>query len=247
MLETYSEIDVELINNAPSPQQARMDEARAFIDGLGNELSDTLVYGNTQATPEEFTGLEPRLGTLATSDNVLDAGGSGGDTTSVFVVQWGPNQVFMTYPMNSAPNVGIRHRDLGEQTVSGANTSGTLHNQNQFQAFRDHFQVKAGLVVKDPRCIGRIANIEASGTTNIFDEDDLITLLNRMKGGGKGASIYVHEEIKTQMEIALKDKNNVNYTADGGDGLGGVPMMRFRGHPVRLEDSIILTETAVTA
>jgi len=246
MLETYSEIDVELINNAPNPKEARMAEARSFLEGLSEHLADTLLYGSTEDSPEEFTGFSPRMGVLVTSDNVLDGGGSSSDTTSVFVVQWGQGQVFMIYPKNSAPNVGIKHQDLGEQTVSPA-VSSNKHTTSQFQAYRDHFQVKAGLVVKDPRCIGRIANIEVSGATNLFDEDDLITLLIRMKGGGKGASIYVNKVVMTQMQIALKDKNNVHYTAAGGEGLAGEPVVRFMGHPVRQMDAILTSETAISA
>ncbi len=65
---------------------------------------------------------------------------------------------------------------------------------------------------------------------------------------GAGTRIYCNETIKTQMEIMLKDKTNVNYTADKGDGLGGEPMLKFRGIPVRKIDSAILldTETAIS-
>jgi hypothetical protein len=256
MLESYSEIDQKIIDTSPSPQQARMDEARSFLEGMGQHLADTLIYGNSAASdlsgvdagayaPEEFTGFAARMNSLATTNNVLNAGGSGSDVTSVFVVQWGRNQVFMIYPKDGAPNAGIQHEDLGIQTVStavGSNKNSTA----QFQAYRDHFIVNAGLVVKDPRCIGRIANIESTGSTNIFDEDDLITLLIRMKNGGKGASIYVNKTVMTQMQIALKDKNNVYYTSAGGEGLAGEPVVRFMGHPVRQMDSIAITEAALS-
>ncbi|RLC59762.1 MAG: hypothetical protein DRI01_11085 [Chloroflexi bacterium] len=65
-----------------------------------------------------------------------------------------------------------------------------------------------------------------------------------MKSAGKGATIYVNRTIKTQMEIALIDRANVNFTVV--NGLGGVPVLTFRGLPVRLVDQINNTETQVS-
>lgn len=251
MLEAYSEPDKDLILGYPNPAQARIDEARSFIEGMGKTLATTLIYGNevgvlaTAETnaPEKFKGVASRLNALATTDNVLNAGGSGSDLTSIYIIQWGPGKVFMVYPKGD-PFYGIKHTDLGEVTVSTSTTA--VASAAQHQAYRDHFQVKAGLVVAHNGSIGRIANIETTGSTNLFDEDDLITLLNRMPNAGAGASIYVNKTVRTQMEIALKDKNNVNYTADGGEGLAGVPMMRFRGNPIRLVEKISDAETAET-
>ena len=116
---------------------------------------------------------------------------------------------------------------------------------SQYQGYRDHFQVKCGLVVRNPRCIGRFANIESSGSSDIFDEDDLITLLNNMKTG-PSTRIYVNQTIQTQAEIRLKDKTNVYWTS--ANGIDGVPFLSFRGIPVRKIDKSILlnTETAIT-
>ena len=232
-LESYSEVDKALVDMAPNPKQFRMDEAGAFIEGMSQTLANATMYANHAIDPEKLNGLSVRLDELS-NDRVIGAGGSGGDTTSVFVVQWGLNQVFMAYPRGSK-NVGIEHRDLGEVTL----TDGT----NPYQGFRDHFVTRSGLVVKDTRCIARVANIESAGATNLFNEDDLITVLNQMKNGGKAAVIYVNRTIKTQMEIALIDRANVNFTT--ANGLGGVPVLYFRGSPVRLVDQISNTETVV--
>jgi hypothetical protein len=238
MLESYSETDKKLVEASPNPKAFRMGEARAFIEGMSQTLADKLMYGNANTTPEDLHGLAPRMASLATTTNVLNAGGSGSDLTSVFVVQWGVNSAFFVYP-KGAPKLGISHTDLGEVTAEDANGA-------FFQAYRDHFRVEAGLCVKDDRCIGRIANIESTGTSNLFDEDDLIRLLNRMPRSGKGAAIYVNDTVMTQMEIQLKDKNNVYYTPGKGEGLAGTPMLYFRGNPVRKVDAITITETALT-
>lgn len=237
MLETYSEVDKELVKAADNPEEFRMNEATAFVEGLGQTLASTMIYGNSATDPEKFTGLAPRLND--TDDNmVIDGGGSGGDTTSVYCVQWGPTKAHCIVPKNSM--AGIQHQDLGEVTLDDG--SGNL-----WQGYRDHFQVKCGLVVRDPRAIGRYANIEVTGTSNIFDEDKLITLLAEFPNDGRGLVIYVSKSILVQAQIALKDKSNVNWSPGGGNGLSGEPIVRFQGFPVRKVDQILETESEVTS
>jgi hypothetical protein len=233
MLETYSEADKDLVLAAANPSQFRSSEASAFLEGLSQTLASTIIYGNAGTDPEKFTGLAPRLDALA-QKMVFGAGGSGGDTTSVFAVQWGENKVFMTYPKGS-PSMGIKHSDLGE--VTKVTSTGTM-----YQVYRDHFQVKCGLVVKDERCIARIANCEISGSSNIFDEDLLIQALNYMPQRGSGAVIYANADMLTYMDIIAKDKANVLYSIQE---IFGVPTVTFRGCPVRKVDAILSTETVV--
>lgn len=236
MLESYCRVDRALVDSMPNPRQYRMDQARAFIEGMGQTQAYTMIYGNHESDPEKFTGLAPRMATL---DNYYIINNGGSTTlTSIFVVQWGPGKVYMIYPRGHA-NMGIEHQDLGEQRVEGS-TSNTW-----FQAYVDHFMVYCGLAVEDPRCIGRICNIDTGTASYLFNEDKLIELLNNMPGGGKGSTIYVNRAVKTQMEIALKDKSNVNFSQS--EGLGGVPVLQFRGHPVRLVDQILLTESAISS
>ncbi len=238
MLTAYSEADKDLVNMCPNPAQARMDEARAHLEGLSQELAGTLFYGNNGTDPEEFDGLAVRLGSLDATHLVRGAGGSS-NLSSVYVVQWGIGKVYMIYP-RSHKTAGIVHEDLGEQTKEDSN--GKL-----MQVYRDRYVVHCGLAVGDSRCIARLANIDttaAAGASYSFDEDDIIKMLNRMPMEGAGATIYVHAEIKSQMEIKLKDKANVNFTVDAG--LGGMPVLRFRGLPVKVCQGILTSETAIT-
>lgn len=151
---------------------------------------------------------------------------------------WAYDKVGMLYPRNST--AGLQVQDMGKIITQDSSS-------NDFLAYVTHFTWDAGLFVKNPRSIGRIANIESSGTSNIFDEDDLITLLNRMTSG-PGLRIYANETVITQAEIALKDKTNVNWSTMDAAALGGAPFLRFRGIPVRKIDSSILlnTEAALT-
>ncbi|MEM4167945.1 MAG: hypothetical protein QXW98_05835 [Candidatus Caldarchaeum sp.] len=236
MLEDYLNVDAQLAKAHPGGAKAyRQEEAVAFLEGMSQTLAATIIYGDVTATPERFQGLAPRLNAV-NGINVVSAGGSGSDVTSIYIVQWGPTKVHMIYPPYDK-TMGIEHRDLGEVTM--VNSDGTM-----YQVYRDHFRITCGLVVRDPRCIARVANIESAGST--FDEDLLITVLNRMPNSGRGAVIYVNPTVRTLMEIALKDKTNVNFSAARGEGLAGEPVLYFRGCPVRTVEAILNTETAIT-
>ena len=99
------------------------------------------------------------------------------------------------------------------------------------------------MVVKNGKSIGRIANIEPTGASNTFDEDNLITLLNRMTKGA-GRRIYCNQTVMPQMEIRAKDKTNIHYTTVNDIAPG--PVTFFKGVPVRLVEQIINAETTVT-
>ena len=234
MLETWAQNDVELINAFPNPTQARNDEALAFVEGLGQTMAETMFYGNSNTTPEKFTGFAPRLATISATTNVLNEGGSGSDLCSIFVVDWGPTTCYMLYPKNS--KAGLEHKDMGTDIVR--DSSG-----NMYEAYVDKFVWKAGLAVKNSKSIGRITNIESAGSSNIFDEDNLITLLNRMTKG-PGRRIYANQTVLTQMEIRAKDKTNINYSF--AEGLAPGPVLTFKGVPVRLCEQLIITEATLT-
>jgi len=244
MLEDYSEFDKEYIDNQPDPKQARMDEAQGKIEGLGQTLGSTMLYGNALVDPDKMHGFAPRLGVLD-GRFVIGAGGTGSDVTSVYAITWGRTDVHMIYPKNGDATLGVKHRDLGECTITTATTG--VASASQFQGYRDHFQVKCGLVVRNPRAIGRVANIETAGTANLFDEDLLIKVLNNMKTN-ESTRLYVNDTMLSQMQILSKDKANVFFTPGNGNELSGSIPLYFAGVPIRkmAREILLNTETAIT-
>jgi len=236
LLESYGLHDVEIIDNMPDPKQARNDENVAHIAGMGKTMATALMYGSTTATPEKFNGLAPRLDDISASPTVISQGGSGGDTTSIFVVDWGPDTVHGIYPKNSV--AGLDHQNMGIQLVDDPDSL-------KYRAYVDWFTWRMGLAVKNPKSIGRYCNIEASGSSNIFDEDNLIKVIIQMTQG-PGMRIYVNKTIMAQMWIRLKDKTNVHFTRIDGLDAGGAPMA-FNGIPIRQVDKILDTEVVVQA
>lgn len=235
-LEAHSRVDEAILDLAPDKAKARSQEDLAFVEGLGQTIETNMIYGDIDTNPEQIDGLATRYD--ATSDaNVIGASGTGDDTTTLWVIEWGPMKVHMIYPKGS--QAGLQTEDMGKQLVT--NDSGSTY----FWAWFTKFVAWYGLYVHDDRCVQRIANIETSGSTNTLDDNDIIEALNLLPqaGGGGSTAIYVNRTLKTQLEILAKDKTNVNYTSDNAFG---VPVTRFRGIPVRLCESIVNTESAIT-
>lgn len=149
MLESYSKIDVRLAEAAPGgPESFRSQEDMAFVAGMGKTFTESLIYGNAAELPEEFTGLAPRMN-AATDTNVIDAGGSGTDCTSIFVVTWGLDMVHGIYGRGSKG--GLQMHDHGIQVIDES-TSTTVPHTLMNRWYVTHFAWEGGLSVRE---IGR--------------------------------------------------------------------------------------------
>jgi len=103
MLEAWSEVDKDLAMLNGNTAAFRLSEAQAFIEAMNQEMASTLFYGNAGLTPEEFTGLSIRYSDPAAvnGQNVIDAGGSGSDNSSIWLVAWGGQTVHGIFPKGS--------------------------------------------------------------------------------------------------------------------------------------------------
>jgi hypothetical protein len=234
-VEDFSDIDEAILDLEGDKKKAvRSEEDKLHIEGIGQSIATAIVYGNLSTDPEKIDGLATRYDALADA-NVLGAGGSGGDTTSLWIIEWGTRACHLIYPKGS--NVGLSFEDKGKVRTNPSSTT-------VMYAYETQFVAQFGLFVHDDRCVQRIANIETSGADNTLDDDQIIEALNYMPtaGGNGNTVIYVNRTLKTQFDILAKDKTNVNYTPDNAFG---VPVTRFRGLPIRMLEAILNTEDAV--
>lgn len=238
LLETLSDIDEDIVDNSPDPEGFRRTEDMGFVEGLSQQLADLFLEGVQAGSPESFDGLQIRLNDLDQT-NVIDGSNSGG--TSIYAVDWGRRTAYGIYPA-AAANRGtlgleIRDKDVVD-TVDGAGDT--------YHVYRTQFKWWMGLCIKDELRTARYANINPTiNGANSFNEDLLIELLNRCKFRPQTTRIYVNVEIKTQMQIRLKNKGNVNF--DKVEGLGGVEVLTFMSVPVRRLDAIKTDESTVTS
>ena len=133
MLEAYGEVDKDLADLNGNTSEFRMSEDRPFLESMGQEFSDTLFYGNTDTDPEKFLGLTTRYDAISGAENganVIGAGGTGSDNTSVWLISWGANSIFGIFPKGS--KAGLTHEDKGQVTLE--DTAGGL-----YEGYRSHY------------------------------------------------------------------------------------------------------------
>lgn len=93
LLEARAEVDQEIADLNGNTAEFRLSEADAFLEAMNQSMAQTLIYGDVTVNPERFTGLAPRYSSLSAGNgqNILDAGGTGSNNASIWLVVWGPN------------------------------------------------------------------------------------------------------------------------------------------------------------
>lgn len=252
MLEAYAEVDKALADLNGNTAAFRLLEDRAHLEGINQEIADTLFYGNEGTEPEAFTGLAPRYNSLSAenADNIIAAGGAGADNASIWLVVWGPNTAHGIVP--KASSAGIQMTDKGLVTIEDADGS-----NGRMEAYRTHYRMDAGLSVRDWRYIVRIANIDKSLLTNVYtagafstgaDLNDLMFQAMRLPPNlSMGRPVfYMSRDIATWVARQTSAKgqgSTVTLDQVGGDTRF---TERFNGIPMRRVDVLAADEALVS-
>lgn len=247
ILESWSEVDIDLAMLNGNTQAFRLSEAEAFIEAMGQEMASTIFYGNAGTAPEEFTGFSPRYSTISGATNashVIDGGGTGSDNSSIWLVGWGKNTAFGVFPKGS--QAGLKHDDFGEQTIENAGgVTGA-----RMRAYQERFQWKGGIALKNWLYVVRICNIDISQLVAQASAADLNVLLikaiNRIPSlRACTPIIYMNRTCKEMIDIeqrtAVSTGGQLNYSV-----VDGVPVADFRQIPVRTCDALVENEARVT-
>lgn len=249
ILESLSRVDVELAKLGGNPDALRLNEGKAHLEGMNQEMASTLWYGAASA-PEEFIGFSSRYSSLsaANAQNIVDGGGTdGSDNSSIWLIGWGDNKVSGIFPQGST--AGVQHTDFGVQLV----TMSTGIAGEVMPAYVDLWQWKAGIVVEDWRYAIRIANIDMSALIAESSDADLTKLMTfayHRRGGAAGPSdarwaFYMNRTCAEFLDVQRQEK------VQAGGQLGykevdGKLVMTFRGIPIRTSDALLETEAAVS-
>lgn len=251
IIEARSEIDKDLADLNGNTAQFRLSEDLAFLEAMNQAMATGLFYGDPSSDPKQFLGLSTRYSSLSAGNaqNILNAGGSS-NLTSIYLVVWGDNTVYCPFPKGS--KAGIVHEDLGEQTAY-------YSDGTRLQVLSTRYQWKPGLVVKDWRYAGRIANIDTTallamtGTQAASAATAIIKLMARMlyripnPGMGR-ACFYMNRTVHSGLSIAALDKSQYVLKVNEGLSQYGTPQswLSFLGVPLRKVDAITNSETAVS-
>ena len=244
MLEAYAEVDKALADLNGNTASFRLSEDRAHIEGIYQEIAETIFYGNEGDAPEEFTGLAPRFNDLSApnGDSIIDAGGTGSDNGSIWLCVWGPNSGYGIVPKGS--KAGLQHQDLGEVTIENVDGNG-----GRMQAYRSHYRFDAGMTVRDWRYFVRIPNIDRSAlTADASAGANLPQLmyksLFRPPNLTSGRPVFYMD--RTMMEVLGQQiEAGTKSSTLTTENVGGVMTTMFHGVPIRRTDALSGDEARV--
>lgn len=233
----------------------RWNQAQGHLQAHSIELAKLMLYGSPSTSNMKTAGLADIYSTLATSEEtskqIIDAGGSGSDNTSIYKVHWGERSVFGIYP--SGTTAGLTRKDRSAKgnlvQISAKDENG---NTGDFWGYEENFITDHGLVVKDFRQAARIANIDVSDlAAGNVSAADLVTLMIKADhlidniNNGKGAW-YCNRTVAAALHLQSLDK----VSAGSGltyDNYQGKRTLMFLDAPVRRMDALLNTEAEVTA
>lgn len=246
MLEAYAEVDKALADLNGNTAAWRLSEDRAHIEGINQEIADTLFYGNEGTEPEAFTGLAPRYNstTAGNGENIILGGSAGGqtDNMSIWLVVWGPNTVHGIVPKGST--AGLQMEDKGQVTIE--NVDGAF---GRMEGYRTHYRFDAGLTVRDWRYVVRIPNIDRSLLTNTLTtgadiSDLMVQAIEMIPNLGAGRPVfYVPRAIRSMLR--RQQINAIKNSTLTMEQLSGKKVLAFDGIPVRRVDALSADEARV--
>jgi hypothetical protein len=242
ILEARAQVDRDLALLNGNSAEWRFSEAKAFLEAMAQEMAQTLFYGNVGTAPEEFTGLATRYSSLSAGNaqNIVDAGGTGSDNSSIWFVGWGDG-VFGIFPKGST--AGLQHEDLGLVDAFDA-------SNNRYRVYMDWFQWKAGIALPDWRSTVRIANIDISNMVAQSGQAVMTTQMIKAAArlaptsGTRNYRIYMNRTLMQYLEIeqraAVSTGGQLSYAV-----IDGRAVTSFRGMPITLTDALLETEARV--
>jgi hypothetical protein len=252
MMETYAQFDKALVKLYGNQGGAYMASERVgIVEALNQQFASTLFTGDTSSDPATINGFATLLNDVNIGESasavkdgaVVDAGGSGADNTSIYLIGWSPRTVFGIYPKGT--QAGLQQEDLGEDTA--VSSTGAM-----YQVLRQHFVWNWGLAVEDWRYCIRIANIDASdviglsGTQNAYQLlNSLVRALERRPVNTAPANwvFYCNRQVRTAMRLMSRDKAGYSITIDM---VAGKQQVSFDGVPIRIVDKIGIAEAQLT-
>ncbi|HKE43884.1 MAG TPA: hypothetical protein VKB41_05035 [Steroidobacteraceae bacterium] len=245
MLEAWSEVDKDLAMLNGNVNTFRLSESKAFIESMNQEFCQTLFYGNAGLAPEEFTGLSVRYATTsgspANADNIIKAGGTGADNTSIWLIAWGDQTITGIFPKGS--KAGLIHDDFGEVTVEM--TAGLPGSR--MRAYQERWQWKSGIALKDWRYVVRICNIDVSDLAGATPPDliDFMEAATEIIPNNLGKKTFYMNRYVARY---LRKQERADVSTGGGltyENVEGKRVLMFGDIPVKRVDQLLNSEALV--
>ena len=250
-LEAYATVDKALADLNGNAASFRLQEDMAFVEGMTQTAGRYFVYGDEATEPHAITGLAPHYNTKAGAlvDQIVDAGGTGTDNASIWLIGYGVDKIYGITPKGS--KAGIQITDKGQQTVQALNDDGVT--TGNYEAYVTHYRWDLGLVVQDYRYVVRIANIDrsllgadplASGYTGANLPDLMFQAMEMLPSLENCRPVwYMDRTILTMLRRQFP--NFVKHSTLTMMDLGGKRVFDFQNIPIRRHDQLRVDEARV--
>lgn len=253
--ESKSQMDEKVASRGGQDRIAynRWNQAQGHIQAHAQEHASLTIYGSPETSPTKSAGFFDVYSTLntseATSNQIIDAGGSGSDLMSILKVHWGERAIFGIYPAGTMAGLKRTDRSAGGRLVqiTALDENG---DTGTFWGFEEQFEIDHGLVVKDYRQGSRIANIDPATLLSGAGAADLIDCMisahYKIHNPSNGQGIWY---VNRTTEAFLHKQALTKVGAGGGlsfDNYQGRKVLTFLGDPVRRSDALLMTEDEVT-
>lgn len=248
-----NEIDVKFKKVVTDFNAYRYQQDQAYMESIAQKAETTIFSGNEGVNESAFTGFIPRFNDVSSTATkgqfayqVFDAGGTGSDNESIWLVDWGERACHLIYPEGTT--AGIDVNDLGEEVqVLDASS-------RQFTAAVTEYMLTFGLSVENPRHVCRICNLDKSdllGSTPPSLVNAIIGGLHRMVPTmGASRVLYCSPTIAMKLEQQASGMGGTTTSATGrAIGLmdwAGTPVSAFRNIPIRETDALGASEARIT-
>lgn len=238
-IEIFSEVDAQLIDEAGYDTENHkaellMSEQTAFLEGLSQDMTDDILYGNHDADPHYTNGFAHRLNKI-NGETVIDMGGTGNALTSIYLIKWARDKAHLIYPKGHK-TFGVEVENLGRVLCKDA-------NNKEFMGYKTHYRIARGLAVRNSKSVIRLANIDKTAS-NIGEKiaEYIATNIDNLAVGGGTITIACNPVIKGILNWTANQKSNVIYPAKDpyGNDLLQIGEGRIRKCP-----SILMTESQV--
>lgn len=249
MLEAFAVVDKKLCEMNGMRESWRASEERPFVESMSQTLQRALFFGDCTKDPEQIMGLAPRFSVkdprkAANGVNIIDAGGTGNDLTSIWLIGWSPNTVHGLFPEGT--KAGLYKEDLGE-------ASATDPDGGEYRVLKTHYGWDCGLCVRDWRYVVRIANIKESLLKSVPPDENsaeghnlyelLVKAVAKVPSlSGARFAFYCNRTIETYLRLQQANSRNVQLNLSE---VGGRRVLSFENVPFRRVDALEFTEAQV--
>ena len=234
-------VDMKELDLAPSPEKYLLSESKGHVSVMNDTLITDFFYG---ADPEGIKGIATRLNKLS-HKQVVNAGGTGSNLASIYIVKWDTDEVTGIYPKETKAGLDVFMKE--NELVPDKDGKTFLAHITMWSWF-------VGLKVRDERYIARLCNIDrdvllGSGDAAKEARQDLFRKLilaqDKIYHVNDGRVVmYADPQIFSILKIAAFEKSNM--ALGYSDIRDDRRVLSFAGIPIKRNDAQSVAEKKVS-